>query len=207
MFAVNAAEKLTSVTTTIIQNVELSALLNGTYQTTEIPICPTQAISVVDNAIDNGRCIACGICRKLIPDAIKYSADKEDVLKFVDYCKVHKMFVYKWLCLSSYDLSGVEIFIKGFSRNKRIPLVGLVEKRVRFTKCAHSVRELEKVKAELNDMINLALNVINESLLERSIVLIQEPSNQRERDYLDKLSGYTLFELAGLYNRFTSNLL
>jgi Pyruvate/2-oxoacid:ferredoxin oxidoreductase delta subunit len=207
MFAINASKRLTSVTTTIIQNVELSALLNGTYQNTEIPICPTQAISVVDNAIDNDRCIACGICRKLIPDAIKYSPEKGDVLKFIDYCNVHKMFVYKWLCLSSYYLSGIEIFIKGFSRNKRIPFVGLVEKRVRFTKCAYSVRELEKSKAELNDMVSLASNVINTSLLERSIVLIQEPSNQRERDYLNKLSGYTLFELIELYNRFMSKLL
>jgi intracellular sulfur oxidation DsrE/DsrF family protein len=104
-------------------------------------------------------------------------------------------------------MSGIEIFIKGFSRNKRIPLVCLVEKHVRFTKCAYSVRELEKVKAELNDMVNLASNTISVSLLERSIVLVQEPSNQREKDYLGKLSGYALFELAGLYTRFSNNLL
>ena len=207
MFVVNAPEKLTSVTTTIIQNVELSALLNGTYQTTEIPMCPTQAISVVDNAIDNGRCIACGICKKLIPDAIKYSPENGDALKFIDYCKVHKMFVYKWLCLSSYHLSGIEIFIKGFSRNKRIPFVGLGDKFLRFTKCAYSVRELQKAKADLNDMVNLASNVTEALSIEKIIVLIQEPSNQREREYLEKLSGCTIFELMELYNRFTTNLL
>lgn len=207
MFVINAPEKLLSVTKTIIQNVELTALLNGTYQTTEILICPTQAISVTDNAIDNSRCIACGICKKLFPDAIVYSPEKGDVLKFIDYCNVHKMFVYKWLCLSSNNLSGIEIFIKGFSRSKRIPLVNLIGKRVRFTKSAYSIRELEKAKAELNDMVDLASNVVNLSLLERSIVLIQEPSNQREKDYLDKLSGCSLFELTEMYNRFTSNLL
>jgi len=207
MFVINAPEKLLSVTTTIIQNVELTALFNGTYQTTEILICPTQAISVTDNAIDNSRCIACGICKKLFPDAIVYSPEKGDALKFIDYCNVHKMFVYKWLCLSSYNLSGIEIFIKGFSRGKRIPLVNMVGKRVRFTKSAYSIRELEKAKAELNDMVDLASNVINLSLLEGSIVLIQEPSNQKEKDYLDKLSGCSLFELIEMYNRFTSNLL
>jgi len=206
MFVINAPEKLLSVAKTIIQNVELTALVNGTYQTTEILICPTQAISITDNAIDNSRCIACGICKKLFPDAIVYSPEKGDVLKFIDYCNVHKMFVYKWLCLSSNNLSGIEIFIKGFSRSKRIPLVNLIGKRVRFTKSAYSIRELEKAKAELNDMVDLASNVINLSLLERSIVLIQEPSNQREKDYLDKLSGCSLFELTEMYNRFTSNL-
>jgi len=207
MFVINAPEKLLSVAKTIIQNVELTALVNGTYQTTEILICPTQAISITDNAIDNSRCIACGICKKLFPDAIVYSPEKGDVLKFIDYCNVHKMFVYKWLCLSSYNLSGIEIFIKGFSRSKRIPLVNLVGKRVRFTKSAYSIRELEKAKAELNDMVDLASNVINLSLLEGSIVLIKEPSNQKEKDYLDKLSGCSLFELIEMYNRFTSNLL
>jgi len=38
-------------------------------------------------------------------------------------------------------------------------------------------------------------------------VLIKEPSNQKEKDYLDKLSGCSLFELIEMYNRFTSNLL
>ena len=207
MFTINMSKKLMFVTTTIIQNVELSALLNGTYQTTEIPICPTHAISVSGNAIDNSRCIACGICKKLIPDTIKYTPEKEDALKFIDYCKAHKMFVYKWLCLSSYNLSGIEIFVKGFSRNKRIPVVVLDGKIVRFTKCAYTVRELERANAELNDMENLASNIVNVSLLDRSIVLIQEPSNQRERDYLGKRSGYPLFKLAELYNRFVSNLL
>ena len=207
MFAVDTSKKLTSVTTTIIQNVELSALLEGIYKTTEIPMCPTQAISVVDNVIDNGKCIACGICRKLIPDAIKYSPEKGDALKFIDYCKLHKMFVYKWLCLSSYKLSGIEIFIKGFSRNKRIPFVGLSDTLLRFTKCAHSVRELQEVKADLNDMVNLVLNTTEALSIEKIIVLIQEPSNQRERAYLEKLSECTIFELMELYNRFTTNLL
>lgn len=207
MFAINAYKKLTSTTSTIIQNVELSALLNGIYQTTEISICPTQAISVTDNAIDNSRCIACGICKKLTPDAIKYSPEKGDALKFIDYCNMHKMFVYKWLCLSSYNLSGIEIFIKGFSRGKRIPLVDLAEKRVRFTKSTYSIRELEKAKADLNDMVNLASNAIEASSIEKIIVLIQEPSNQREREYLEELSGCTICELMELYNRFMSNLL
>ena len=207
MFTINSLEKLTSVTTTIVQNVELSALLAGSYQTTEITLCPTQAISTEANSIDNGRCIACGICKKSIPRAIRYSREKEDALKFMDYCNMHKMFVYRWLCLSSYDLSGVEIFIRGFSRSKRIPLVGLGGGLLTFTKCAHNVRELEKAKAELNDMISLAANVMDSSLLEKSIVLIQGPSNQREREYLNALSGYKLFELADLYNRFTTNLL
>lgn len=207
MFVISAPEKLTSVTTTIIQNVELSALLNGTYQTTKIPICPTQAISVVDNAIDNGRCIACGICKKLIPNAIKCSPETGDVLRFIDYCKVHKMFVYKWLCLSSDNLSGIEIFIKGFSRSKRIPFVGLDDKLLKLAKCAHSVRELQKVKADLNDMVNLASNVIEALSIEKIIVLIQEPSNQREREYAEKQSGCTISGLMELYYRFTTNLL
>jgi ferredoxin len=207
MFTINAPKRLTSVTTTIIQNVELSTLLNGTYPTTEILICPTQAISLVDSAIDNSKCVACGICRKLKPDAIKYYPEKGDPLKFIDYCNMHKMFVYKWLCLSSYNLSGIEVFIAGFSRGKRIPLVDLVEKRVRFTKCVYDVGELERAKAELNDMVNLASSVVNVSLLDRAIVLIEETSNQRERDYLDKLGGYRLFKLIELYSKFTRKLL
>lgn len=207
MFVTNASKQLTTVTTTIIQNVELPYLLNGTYKTTEIPICPTQAISVNDNAIDSASCIECGICRKLIPNIIEYHPDKEDACKFIEYCNSHKMFVYRWLCLSSHDLSGVEIFIKGFSRNKRVPLVGVVGRFVRFTKCANSVRELGRVQADLKDMANLAHNIIDSSLIESSIVLVQTPSNHNERDYLEKLSGCTIFELTELYNRFMNGLL
>jgi len=207
MFEISTPEKLTSVTTTIIQNVELSALLEGTYKTTEIPICPTQAISVADNTIDDGRCIACGICKKLIPDAIEYSPETEDVRRFVEYCKVHKMFVYKWLCFSNYSLAGIEIFIKGFSRSKRIPFVGLNDKLLKLAKCAYSVRELQKVEADLNDMVNLASDVIEALSIEKIIVLIQEPSNQREREYIEAQGGYTIFELIELYYEFTTNLL
>ena len=83
MFAVDTSKKLTSVTTMIIQNIELSALLYGSYEATEILLCPTQAISVLDNAIDVDRCIACGICKKLIPDVVKYSREEGEALRFI----------------------------------------------------------------------------------------------------------------------------
>lgn len=207
MFAVNAVEKLTSVTTTIIQNVELSALLNGTYQTTEIPICPTQAISVVDNVIDNDRCIACGICKKLIPDAIEYSPETGDVLRFIDYCKAHKMFVYKWLCLSTDSLSGIEIFIRGFSRSKRIPFVSFDDRLLKIAKSAYNVRELQKVKADLDDILNLASSGIETFATEKIVVLIQKPSTQQEYKYLQKQSGCKILGLMQLYDEFMTNLL
>jgi len=206
MFTVDTSKKLTSVTTTIIQNVELSALLSGSYETREILLCPTQAISVAENAIDIKRCIACGICRKLIPDAIKYSPEEGDVQRFIGYCKTHKMFVYKWLCLSSANVSGIELFIKGFSRNKRVPFVNLGKRLLRFCKCAYNVREVEKAKADLNDMANLASDTIEALSIEKLIVLIQGPSNERERQYINKLSGYTLFELKELHKMFTDTL-
>lgn len=206
MFVISAPEKLTSVTTYIIQNVDLSALLNETYQTTEIPICPTQAISVVDNVIDNDRCIACGICKKLIPDAIKYSPETGDVLRFIDYCKVHKMFVYKWLCLSTDSLSGIEIFIKGFSRSKRIPFVSFDEGLLKIAKSAYDVRELQKVQADLDDMLNLASSVIEALPTEKIVVRIKEPSNQRERQYIEKQSRCKIFGLTELYDKFVRGL-
>jgi len=202
MFAIDTSKKLTSVTTTIIQNIELSALLYGSYKATGILLCPTQAISVLDNAIDVDRCIACGICKKLIPDVVKYSREEGEALRFIEYCKTHKMFVYRWLCLSSAGISGTEVFVKGFSRSKRIPFVSLGDNFLRFVKCAYNVRELEKAKAELNDMATLASNVAEALSIEKSIVLIQGPSNQRERQYVDRLSGYTLFDLAGLHRTF-----
>ncbi len=207
MFTTNKSAHLSVVTTNIIHNVELSDLLNGTYETTEIPICPTQAISADDNVIYTDICIACGICKKLIPESIEYSPNREDADKFTDYCGSHKMFIYRWLTLSSYDLSGTEIFIKGFSRNKRVPFVGIAQGIVRFTKCADDVKALGKVQADLRDMVNLTQSIVASPMIESSIVLIKEPVNQKERDYLETLTENPIFTLAELYYRLINHLL
>lgn len=207
MFFVNSSKKLTCVTTTIIQNTELLHLLNGKYKTTEIPICPTQAILANENTIDDARCIGCGICKKLIPGIIEYHLDEKDGVKFLDYCISKKMFIYKWLCLSSNYLSGIEIFINGFSRNKRVPFVSVNEEAISFAKCASNVRELTKVQAELKDIVHLSRDTVDLSRIESSIVIIKEPSNQNERDYLKNLHGDKISELAKLYHDFISTLL
>ena len=179
MFFTNTSKKLTKVTTAIIQNTELSDLVNGTYEKTEITICPTQAISIDNNSIDGSLCVKCGICRKLIPDIIEYIPEKDDTAEFVNYCSSHKMFVYKWLCLANNDLSGIEIFIRGFSRNKRVPFISMTGGLVKITKSADTVGELAKVQADLQDIVKLTQNIIDLSLTEISIVLIKEPSNNR----------------------------
>ena len=207
MFFVNSSKKLTSVTTTIIQNTELLNLLNGKYKTTEIPICPTQAILVNESTIDDVRCIGCGICKKLIPGIIEYRFDEKDGAKFYDYCCSHKMFIYKWLCLSSNCLSGIEIFINGFSRNKRVPFVSVSEEAVSFAKCANNVRELTKVQAELKDIVYLSQDIVDLSIIDSSIVLIKEPSNQNEGNYLKNLHLGKIAELAKLYHDFMITLL
>lgn len=207
MFTVNTSKRITHATTAIIQHVDLSTLLAGSSQTTEIPLCPTHAISIVENSIDIKRCIACAICGKLMPEAIRHSPEQGDIQRFIDYCRIHKMFVYRWLCLSSANMSAADVFIRGFSRNKRVPFVSLGNGFVRFCKCAHNVQEVEKAKADLDDMAKLALNAAEVSSIDKSIVLIQGPSNEEERQYISRLNGYTLFELIELYKTFTGTLL
>lgn len=206
MFALSESNTPLALTTRIIQRVELSALLSGSYETTEIPFCPTQAISGSQDSLDARRCIACGICRRIIPDAIEYHPDDGDVERFTAYCRTHKMFVYRWLSMSTLNISGVELFIRGFSRTKRVPFVSLDGPLVRFCKCAHSVAEVDAVKADLTDMANLASDVVAAPLIERSIVLIRGPSDRSEREYINTLGAYTLFDLAGLHKTLTYDL-
>jgi ferredoxin len=201
---VKASRKLDSVITTIIQRVQLADFLSENYERKEILLCPTQAISVSKNAIDGNRCIACGICKKLISDSIEYYCEGGDLTKFIKYCGGHKMFVYNWLCLTTDSLSGIEVFITGFSRTKRIPLVGFSHGFLEFTKCAYSISELDMIYADLNDMAYLASRIADLPRIEKSIVLIQDPSNQKENAYLGRVHGYKLLRLTELYTRLTN---
>jgi ferredoxin len=205
MFTIRSPEKVNSITTNIIKNVSLASLLDETYKTTEIIMCPTQAISIANKAIYDDRCIACGICKKLISYAIEYSPEEGDKVKFLEYCKEHKMFVYKWLCLSSYSLAGVEIFIDGFSRKKRLPFVSFDSGLLKIAKCANNVREFPKVQAELNDILDL-LSCTIEVPTEKMVVFINEPT-QREFEYITQQSGCKIFWLSELYDKFVKNLL
>ena len=204
MFHVKTSRKLDSVITTIIQRVQLSDLLSENYERKEILLCPTQAISVSKNAIDSNKCIACGICKKLISDSIEYYCEGGDLTKFIKYCGSHKMFVYNWLCLTTDSLSGIEVFITGFSRTKRIPLVSFSHGFLEFTKCAYSINELDRVYADLNDMAYLASRIADLPRIEKSIVLIQCPSNQKENAYLERVRRYKLLRLTELYTRLTN---
>lgn len=204
MFIICSPENLKSVTTNIIQNVALTALLDGAYQTTEITICPTQAISIVDCTIDNDKCIACGICKKLVSDAVEYSPQKGEIEKFLEYCRKHKMFVYRWLCLSSFGLAGTEIFIDGFSRSKRLPFVSFDSGLLKIAKCTNNVRDFPKVQAELTDIVGLVSSAMEIST-EKMVVFINEP-NQREYEYIKKQGGCKIFWLAELYNAFLKKL-
>lgn len=207
MFAISASERLISGVTTIIHNVGLSTLLAGEYQKTEVLLCPTQAISISKNLIDNSKCIACGICKKLFPDIIAYRAEEGDTLKFMDYCKSHKMFVYRWLCLTCDELSGTEVLIKGFSRSKRIPFVSVSGNIVKLIKCASSIKELDRVNADLDDMIYLAATIVEASKLKKSMVLIQEISDQEEKDYPTSVRGCSIVQLSKLYNQLAYNMM
>lgn len=206
MYAISSSKRLISGTTTIIQNVELSAMLTGEYQETEILVCPTQAISVSENLIDNCKCIACGVCKKLFPNIIEYRPETGDKLKFIDYCKSHKMFVYRWLSLTIDELSGMEVFIEGFSRSKRIPFVSVRGNVVNLVKCASSIKEVERVSADLDDMMLLAANAVAVSRLRKSIVIIQETTSQKEKDYLSSFQRSSIVELNNLYNDLISDI-
>jgi len=202
MYRIAESQTLTSATTELIEGVYLSALLNGIYNTKQVLLCPTDAISLSQNFIIPDKCISCGICKKVFPSEIDYIHSDADYSRFQKYLLSHKMLTYRWISLMTDSLSGTEIKVRGFSRDIRIPLV-IVGDTVNIVKCASSSTEIDKVLTDLDNMEYLILEDMDIPNLEKTVVLIED-------NFAPKLTGSTgnnrnvrIDLLVDLYRRFT----
>lgn len=163
--------RLASVTN-ILDNVSIRDFINRTASSSEIVLCPTNAIDITKKQIIQDRCIHCGICWIKGPSCIKFDGiyNKNS---FLDYCKKEKTFVYTWLSLLLSDYSGTNIKSVGFSRTKRIPLMIITnDKIVYIVKASRTSKDVEMAYNELEDIIMLSKNNLDSFKIRKLIPVI-----------------------------------
>ena len=178
-----------------------------------ILICPTDALLLQENKIDGDKCIECLLCAHICPSkVVEFKEESSSLKQFIDYSNSDKKFVATWLSLvisstSSRCSVGFELKVIGGRREKRIPLVIIIENEPLICKVIDSYKDVEKGVLLLNDIGDL----IARSGLKppKKIIVPNESSrsyseNRRVRKSINALQSkydFTLISLEFLWKK------
>lgn len=180
-------------------------LLSKNLRNEEVLICPTDALLLDKNKIDEEKCIDCLLCAHYCPPKlVEFKEEIDSFEKFLNYINSDKKFLTKWIGLFFLATSingrcGFEVKIQGGQREKRIPLLLILDNKPLILKVVNSFKDIESGILLLND--------INELILEKGfdtaeeIVIPNESSkniDDRITDSIKSLKAKFDFQLISL---------
>jgi len=158
-------------------------------------ICPTNAIDIEKKKILT-QCIDCGLCWIQNKDKIIKTSDQPNYSSFKDYILKDKMFIYKWICLSISEFSGINIKSTGFSRTKRIPLLVINGDTVYFFKSVRDIGDIESANLELEDILSLIGEDLKDYYTIKIIIIIND------FDHYKSVQDLRILKLSEIYEKF-----
>jgi len=136
-------------------------LLSKKVRDEEVLICPTDALQLDKNKIDKEKCVDCFLCaHNCPPKVVEFQEEEDSFKKFLNYINSDKKFLTKWIGLSILATSdkvrcGFEVKISGGQREKRIPLLLMLDNQPLILKVVNSYKDIESGILLLNDINEL----------------------------------------------------
>lgn len=161
----------------------------------EVLICPTDALLLQENKIDDEKCVECLLCAHICPSkVVEFQEESTSLKKFLDYSKTDKKFVLRWISLVLFGTNnctiGYELKVEAGRREKRIPLSVLIDNEPFVFKVVESYKDIERGILTLNDINDL----ISKSGLKlpTKIIIANESLNEYSKNDRVKKSIQTL---------------
>jgi len=160
-------------------------------RSSEVLICPTGALQLSESRIDLNTCVECLLCCFTSPEkVVRFVEELGSFKKFNNYCIDNPTFVTYWVAilLSSTKNNakvGIEVKVGGGSREKRIPLLSVIDDKATLWKVAKSPKNVERAALALNDISEL-VNQSGGNKPSKIVILIESSEKNKSHDMILK---------------------